>query len=121
MKVKILDIGAFVAVSTITALITLTVYVNRGQSLTVSVTAPIGEWFFPISTDMIFSEAGSGGTCIIEIQSGSVRVIESDCPIKICIKTGTISVSGQWIACLPHRIFIRIIGEHGKNIDTISY
>ena len=51
---------------------------------------------------------GSGNT--IEISGGSVRMIEADCPDKICVRTGPISRSGQSIVCAPHKVVVTIVG-----------
>ncbi len=50
------------------------------------------------------------GTCELLIQDKSVRVVASDCPQKICVSMGQISSTSQWIACLPHQVFIHITG-----------
>lgn len=39
-----------------------------------------------------------------------LRVALSDCPTQDCVRTGTISRSGQSIVCLPARIIIRLEG-----------
>ena len=61
----------------------------------------------PIDMDCRYS-IGEGNT--IEISGGSVRMIYADCPDKICVKTGSISQSGQSIVCAPHKISVTIIG-----------
>lgn len=54
---------------------------------------------------------GRPGYCILEIKSEKVRVIESTCENKICIKTGWISRPGENIVCLPSRIVVEIGGS----------
>ena len=89
----------------------------------VNIKAPSGEWIFPLKDDLYFDGLGPAGFCVISIRSGSIKVASSDCPRKICIQSGNISKPGQWIACLPHKIFIQIQGESKftKGIDTISF
>jgi len=54
------------------------------------------------------------------IQSQEVKVIESTCPDKLCIKQGWISKQGESIICLPNRISITITG--GNNVvDSTTY
>jgi hypothetical protein len=59
--------------------------------------------------------------------SGQVRIEESSCPDKVCVKTGWISRPGQAIVCLPHRIVVRIEGggkishDSESNLDAITY
>lgn len=53
----------------------------------------------------------------VEVKDGMVRISDSDCPDKICEKTGFISSPFQTIVCLPNRISVRIIDEK-SNIDS---
>ncbi len=92
----------------------------NGGELTVEVRAPAGTWLYPLETDLLLPPVGGAGICAIVIESGTVRVTSSDCPNKICIQMGRISRSGQWIACLPHQVFIRIIGETQKDAADID-
>lgn len=49
-------------------------------------------------------------TLTVEYAAGSARVLLSDCPTQDCVRTGTITRSGQSIVCLPARIIIRLEG-----------
>lgn len=62
----------------------------------------------PLDEDCIYR---IGETNTIEISDGTVRMIDADCPDKICIHTGRISDSGRAIICLPNRVVISITGE----------
>lgn len=56
----------------------------------------------------------------LEIKDNSIRVCDSDCPDKVCVKTGFISSSKQAVVCLPNRISVRIINENNDdNIDIV--
>ena len=58
----------------------------------------------------------------VEIKDGKVRISDSDCPDKICEKTGFITSPIQAIVCLPNRISVRIIDEKNNinsNIDVV--
>ena len=35
----------------------------------------------------------------------------ADCPDQICVKTGSISRSGQSIVCAPNRVVVTVTGE----------
>ena len=47
----------------------------------------------------------------------SVYFENSDCPDKVCVNTGKLSLTGQWAACLPNKTVIKIRGEE---IDTVN-
>ncbi len=48
---------------------------------------------------------------------GSIRFIESDCPDKICIKTGRLHLAGQSAACLPNGIVVKLVPADGWKGD----
>ncbi|KYH29646.1 MULTISPECIES: NusG domain II-containing protein [Clostridium] len=62
------------------------------------------------------------GENIIEIDKGGVRIIDADCPDKVCIKDGFKENPGDVLVCLPHKVVIEIKGQGGNsnNIDIIS-
>ncbi len=51
------------------------------------------------------------GNMRIEIFDGSVSVIESDCPDKLCVHAAPISASGSTIICVPNKLVIKITGS----------
>ena len=56
----------------------------------------------------------------ILIENGKIGFVKSDCPDKICIKSGMLSHSGEAAACLPHKTVISLTGAD-KDVDAISY
>lgn len=34
----------------------------------------------------------------------------SDCPDKVCVSSGKLSKDGEWAACLPNRVFLKVMG-----------
>jgi hypothetical protein len=60
------------------------------------------------------------GYLFLEIVQDKVRVIDSTCPDKLCIKQGWISHIGESIVCLPNRISISITGGN-FSVDSVSY
>jgi hypothetical protein len=44
---------------------------------------------------------------------GSIRFIQSDCPDKICVRTGRLYLAGQSAACLPNGIIVKIVPADG--------
>ncbi len=55
----------------------------------------------------------------LTVKNGEICVSKSDCPDKICEKTGFISGTGQSIVCLPNRISVRIISNTENEIDVV--
>ncbi|MDC7220988.1 MAG: NusG domain II-containing protein [Spirochaetales bacterium] len=52
---------------------------------------------------------------------GSVTIIEADCEDQLCMTMGPITRTGQYMACLPHRLFVTITGEEDELVDTESW
>ena len=44
------------------------------------------------------------------VEPGRIRVESADCPDKVCVNQGYISDGTVPIACLPHKLIIRIEG-----------
>ena len=55
----------------------------------------------------------------VEISDGHVRIIEADCPDKLCIQAGE-ATSSHPVICLPNRLVVRIQAEE-EEIDAVSY
>lgn len=62
-----------------------------------------------------------GGRMQLEIKSGRVRVVKSDCPHHICMNMGWISLSGQTIICVPNKVLIEIKSSGQPLLDAVSY
>lgn len=55
---------------------------------------------------------GGHNVFVIDRNAGGayeISCIEADCPDKVCVDTGAVSIPDQPIVCLPHRITARII------------
>lgn len=55
-------------------------------------------------------------------EDGSIAFVESDCPNKICIHAGKLKTVGQFAACLPNGIVVKIVPANERkeaNYDII--
>lgn len=52
---------------------------------------------------------------------GCIAFIESDCPDQVCIRSGRLENAGQFAACLPNGLLLKIVteGEEGNEPDLI--
>jgi len=78
--------------------------------LRVEVQGPEGTFLYPLKEDRIVEAKGPLGVTEIHIAGGKVWVHDSPCTNKVCVAMGTIGESGQYVACLPNRIFVIITG-----------
>ena len=63
---------------------------------------------------------GPIGETVIKIKNHKVRVTHSDCPEKICVKTGWIHKTGEFIVCVPNKVVIKIDGENNDHFNVIT-
>ena len=75
---------------------------------------------FSLEEKRLIPVAGKLGTTGVEIVGNGVRVLDSPCPHKLCVKSGTISKSGETLVCLPNGVVIRIEGGEKPSVDAVS-
>jgi hypothetical protein len=51
-------------------------------------------------------------------KDGSISFSESDCRDKICIRSGKLNIAGESAACLPNKIFIKIVAKERGTDDV---
>jgi len=78
--------------------------------LRVEVQGPEGTFLYPLTEDRTIAARGPLGTTHVHVAQNRVWVHDSPCTNQVCLAMGVISQSGQYVACLPNRIFVRITG-----------
>jgi hypothetical protein len=58
-----------------------------------------------------FSIPGVPKVVFHQYADGSIAFIQSDCPDKICIRSGRLKNAGQFAACLPNKVMLKIVSE----------
>ena len=77
---------------------------------------------YPLSEDRTEVINTPEGKNRLEIKDGRVRVTDADCPDKLCVNQGWISMKGQSVICLPHKLTVKITGEEApesKGADIV--
>lgn len=69
----------------------------------------------PANKDTTIVIQANLGDVVIEIKNGGARILESNCPHKICIRSGQIRKAGQAIACVPNRLMLIGKGNRMEN------
>ncbi len=93
--------------------VALTVWVSLGvyagaAPTQVIISAKGSSYVYPLSEDREISIQGTSGITLVHIHDGQASIMDSPCKNKTCIQSGSISGNGQWLACLPNGIFVRI-------------
>jgi len=60
----------------------------------------------------------NGGTNLLVIEQGSARLIDADCPDKLCVRQGRVRKVGACITCLPNRLTVTVEGKKA-DVDLI--
>lgn len=80
-------------------------------------------YVFPLreeSRSRFVTVTGPVGKTVVELAENRVRVVDSDCPDKVCIHMGWISRPGAPIACLPNRVLVFIRSSDPGDVDFIN-
>ena len=95
------------------------------ENLHLLVQTPFEQYIYPLDKDTEFFVQGENGKTRICIKEKSVSILESECPNKTCVTSGKIKKYGEWIACIPNRVLIRIENDFSKsdknNLDAVSF
>jgi hypothetical protein len=121
MKLRLFDYIAVAIALLVVGGFSLYAYSGRNRAGEVVIEASGTQWIYPLDVNRREAVKGPIGDTIVVIEGGKARVEDSPCPDKLCVHMPAISKPGQWIACLPNKVFVRVRGESGETIDDLSY
>lgn len=119
-NVKSVDIIIIIFTIITIIIFSLFVYLQPNDDKQVVIESSQETWIYDIHEDMKIDIPGPLGETEVVIQNGSVHVHDSPCRNKICVSTGEITRTGQWIICLPNDVFVRIEGMEDSNEDKVD-
>lgn len=119
-KIKILDIFIISISAAVTVAAFISAYKNSRGRAQLLVQTPYGIYAYDMAQDRTIEAKGELGISRIQIREGRARFLESPCPNKTCIQCAPISRAGEWIACLPNRVFIRIDADSDDTVDAVA-
>ena len=61
----------------------------------------------------------NGGTNILVIEDGKAYLSDANCPDKLCVHQGKISMTGETITCLPNKLTVTVFGTE-ESVDLVS-
>ncbi|AHC16810.1 NusG domain II-containing protein [Salinispira pacifica] len=85
------------------------------------------EYRYDLETPRILEYRGPIGSTVVELDgNGRARFQSSDCRDQICVHAGWLENGGDWAACLPNRVIIRLDSapprdESGAEIDATAF
>lgn len=73
----------------------------------------------PLSEDTVFTVETDEGYNEIKIEEGYVSIHEADCRDQICVEHKRISLTGETIVCLPHKLVVEVVSEQETTFDMV--
>lgn len=118
--IDIVIIGIILALTVVSGIY---IYGGRGGTVRVDIESPEGHWVYSLDEDRTVSIPGPLGDTVVEIHDGHAHVLSSPCANQTCVAAPDIAHKGEWNACLPNEVILRIVGEDaGENeLDAIVY
>jgi len=120
---RVLDIPIIALILGLTIASGVFIYGNRGDTVRLEIESPGGHWVYSLDQDRTVSVPGPLGDTVVEIRDGHAHVLSSPCANQTCVAAPDISHKGEWNACLPNEVMIRISGEASDDddLDAIVY
>ena len=87
-------------------------------------TSPTKEYIYPLDTDTTIQIPGLEGISTIQIHQGQACYLDSPCANKTCVAASPIHRNGEWSACLPNGIFMRVensTSSSDTDIDIMAF
>lgn len=123
-RVRLLDIIIFSLAAVLTVGTSLLVFNRQSGTLYVQMTGETGEWIAPLEKEAEYEIPGPLGNTRVHIHDGHAAIIDSPCRNKLCILAGAIAQPNQWVACLPNKVFVRIVGsgvQENGGVDASAF
>ncbi len=102
-------------------LVSVSAYSGSGIAESVSIEAAGETYIYMLNTDRTIEVEGPLGITKIIILESEVFVEDSPCRDKLCVQASPLNKSGEWNACLPNKVFIRIPDSAENELDSLSF
>ena len=122
LPLKLFDYIFLVAAISLTVLSGIAVYGGESKASRVVVEGMDHTWIYPLKAEVTLRVPGPLGDTVVVLHDGSARIEDSPCPNKTCVAAGAVRENGQWVACLPNRVFVRVEGNgHDDRVDGSTW
>jgi hypothetical protein len=122
MRLRLFDYVALVVSLLAVTSVGIFAYAGGGPASQVVIQTEDATYLYPLDQDRTVEVTGPIGATVIEILDGEVRVANSDCRDKICVAAGWLDSAGEWAACMPNRVFVRVEGDEVTGeVDAYTY
>lgn len=99
------------------------IFKEKGESVTITQDGTnIGQ--YSLQENKTIPLESQNGYNLLVIEDGSARMMEADCPDKLCVKQRRISSAGESLICLPHKLIVTVDGNRQSKepeVDSVTY
>ena len=113
-NLRFLDFVVLFLTAAITVFCAVKIYGKNESGLQFIIQGRKGNWVYPLNQTAQAEIPGLLGNTTIVLKDGKARVVSSPCASQTCVSSPPIQYRGQWIACLPNAVFIRVEAAGGK-------
>ncbi len=121
IKLRVFDYLSILLSLTVIVLLSVSVYGGNTAARYVDIEASGKNYVYMLNKNQTVKVHGPLGITTIQIKNSTVFVTDSPCKDKLCIKALPLKKAGEWNACMPNKVFIRISGSKNTAVDSLSY
>ena len=107
-KLRFSDFVVLFLTAAITVFCTVRIYGKNESALRFVIQGKNGNWVYPVNQTVQIDIPGPLGNTAVVIKDGKAQVVSSPCANQTCVCSPPVQRIGQWIACLPNAVFIRV-------------
>ena len=78
------------------------------------------ELSYSLKNDSEYSIVSGEYHYVLRVVNGEAAVTYSDCPDKVCVRSGRISHSGESIVCIPGHLVVTVSGTDESSDGTVG-
>ena len=121
MKLKFFDYFFIILTLIVIVVVSMSAYSGGGSAESVIIEASGETYVYMLDTDRTIEVPGPLGNTIVRIVDSIVFVEDSPCRDKLCVLASPLHKAGEWNACMPNKIFIRIPESNDQELDSLSF
>lgn len=121
MKLKVFDYFFIILTLTVIAIVSVSAYTGGGTAQSVVIEALGETYVYMLGTNRTIEVQGSLGITTVKIVNSEVFVEDSPCRDKLCVLAAHLNKAGEWNACMPNKVFLRIPKSKDQELDSVSF
>ena len=94
--------------------------IGAGDGERVIVSCDGEETVYSLKNDGEYSIVSGEYHYVLRVENGTIAVTYSDCPDKVCVRSGSISHSGESVVCIPGRLVVTVSGDDESSDGTVG-